>query len=109
GLNGLRAHDVHALAGHRVWRWNAESRWLIGRDLFQAVSVGAAAFWDAARARGPGSGDEPWQHDAGLGLRIALPGSAVNRVARFNIAWPISPAGPGPREPVFSFSSSEAF
>jgi hypothetical protein len=109
GLSGLRAHGVHALSGDRLWRWNAESRWLVGREMFQMLSVGAAAFWDAAITRGRGSGDLPWQHDAGFGLRLALPGSAVTRVARFDIAWPISPVGPGPREPVFSFSSSQAF
>ena len=45
----------------------------------------------------------------GAAAAIALPGSAVSRVARFDIAWPIAPVGPGPREPVFSFSSSQAF
>ncbi len=109
GLNGLRAHEVHALAGNQVWRLNAESRWLLRRDFQQLLSFGAAAFWDAARTWGPGSGDAPWQHDLGLGLRLGLPRSALNRVARFDIAWPVSPAGRGPREPVFSFGSSQAF
>jgi len=109
GLNGLRAHGVHALSGDELWRFNAESRWLVGRELFQLVSLGAAGFWDAARTRGPGSGDPPWQHDVGLGLRVSLPGSSLARVARFDVAWTVSPAGPGPREPVFSFSSSQAF
>lgn len=109
GLNGLRAHPVHGHSGSRLWRLNAESRWLLGRELFQLVSIGAAGFWDAARTYGAGSNGEPWQHDLGFGLRLSLPGSAVTRVARFDIAWPVSPAGPGPREPVFSFSSSQAF
>ncbi len=109
GLNGLRAHDVHALAGDRLWRLNAESRWLIGRELLQIVSLGAAAFWDAARTSGPGSGGLPWQHDVGLGLRVSLPRSALNRIARFDVAWRLSPSGAGPREAVFSFSSSQAF
>jgi len=109
GLNGLRAHGVHALAGDQVWRFNAESRWLLGHDAFQLVSVGAAGFWDAARTWGPGSGDQPWQHDVGFGLRLSLPGSTLARVARFDIAWTVSPAGAGPRKPVFSFSSNQAF
>jgi hypothetical protein len=109
GLNGLRAHDVHALAGDRLWRLNAESRWLIGRELLQLVSLGAAGFWDAARMSGPGSGGLPWQHDVGLGLRVSLPRSALNRVARFDVAWRLSPSGSGPREAVFSFSSNQAF
>jgi len=109
GLNGLRAHSVHALSGDEMWRLNAESRWLVGPDLFQVFSLGAAAFWDAARTRGPGSGDPPWQHDVGVGIRLSLPGSSLARVARFDVAWTVSPAGPGPRLPVFSFSSSQAF
>ena len=109
GLNGLRAHDVHALAGDRLWRLNAESRWLVGREFLHLVSLGAAGFWDAAHTSGPGSGELPWQHDAGLGLRLSLPRSALNRVARFDVAWRVSPPGPGPREAVFSFSSSQAF
>lgn len=109
GLNGLRAHDVHALAGDRLWRWNAESRWLIGRDFLHLVSFGAAAFWDAAQTWGPGSSDVPWQHDLGLGLRLGLPRSAHNRVARFDVAWPVAPGRHNLREAVFSFGSSQAF
>ena len=108
GLNGLRAHDIYALAGDRLWRVNAESRWLLGRELLHLVSLGAAGFWDAARTTGPGSGGLPWQHDAGFGLRISLPRSALHRVARLDIAWRVSPSA-GPREAVFSFSSSQAF
>jgi hemolysin activation/secretion protein len=109
GLNGLRAHGVHALAGDKLWRWNAESRWLIGRDFQHLLSLGGAAFWDAARAWGPGSGEGRWQHDIGFGLRLGFPRSALNRVARFDVAWPIMASGPGRREAVFSFGSSQAF
>ncbi|HKQ59060.1 MAG TPA: hypothetical protein VJY35_14450 [Candidatus Eisenbacteria bacterium] len=109
GLNGLRAHDVHALAGDRLWRLNAESRWVIAREVLHLVSFGAAGFWDAARTWGPGSAGAPWQHDAGIGLRLSPPRSALNRVVRLDVAWRISPHGPGPREAVFSFSSSQAF
>ncbi len=109
GLNGLRAHDVYALAGDRLWRVNLESRWLIGRDLLRIVSLGAAGFWDAAHTSGFGSGDLPWQHDVGLGLRVSVPRSALNHVARFDLAWRLSRSSSEPRGPVFSFSSSQAF
>jgi hypothetical protein len=109
GLNGLRAHDVHALAGNRLWRINTESRWVIGRDFQSLFSLGAAAFWDAARTAGPGSAGAPWQHDLGFGLRIGLPRSAQNRVARFDVAWPVAPGSHTLREAVFSFGSSQAF
>jgi len=109
GLNGLRAHNVHALSGNRLWRINAESRWLIGRDFANLFSLGAAAFWDAARTWGPGSADVSWQHDLGFGLRIGLPRSAQNRVARFDVAWPVAPGTHSIHEAVFSFGSSQAF
>jgi hypothetical protein len=109
GLDGLRAYGVHALTGDRLWRCNVESRWLIGREFQHLLSLGAAAFWDGARTWGPGSDDAPWQHDLGLGLRLGFPRSALNRVARFDVAWPVAPSVPGPREAVFSFGSSQAF
>jgi hypothetical protein len=45
----------------------------------------------------------------GFGLRVSLPRSALNRVARFDVAWPVAPARPGVRQAVFSFGSSQAF
>jgi hemolysin activation/secretion protein len=109
GLNGLRAYPVHALAGTQVWRFNAESRWFLVSDYFQVVSLGAAAFYDAARAWGPGSFDLGWHHDVGFGLRLSLPHSALNRVTRFDVAFPVDPTRDGRREAVFSFGSSQAF
>lgn len=109
GLNGLRAYPVHALAGREVWRFNAESRWIAGRNYYQLFSLGAAVFYDAARAWGPGSGGVGWFHDAGVGLRISLPRSALDRIARLDVAWPISPTRDGRRNPFFSFGSSQAF
>ncbi|HYM81669.1 MAG TPA: BamA/TamA family outer membrane protein [Candidatus Limnocylindria bacterium] len=109
GLNGLRGYSVQELAGTQVWRLNAENRWLFGREYYQLFSLGAAAFYDAARAWGPGSAAGEWHHSAGLGLRISFPHSALNRVGRFDVAWPIDPSRDGRRDPVFSFGSSQAF
>ena len=111
-LNADRSNAIlvcHALSGDQLWRCNAESRWLIGRDFQHLLSLGGAVFWDAARTWGPGSGGLPWQHDVGFGLRLGFPRSALNRVARLDIAWPVVAYGPGPREAVFSFGSSQAF
>ena len=108
GLSGLRAHSVYALSGERLWRLNAESRWVIRRNIQHLLSVGVAAFWDAAHMRGPGSGDAPWQHDAGFGLRLGFPRSALDHVARFDVAWPITSLD-GRHAMVFSFGSSQGF
>ncbi len=109
GLNGLRAYSVHALAGSQVWRLNAETRWVAARNCWDLVSIGGAVFGDAARAWGAGSGDGPWHTDVGFGLRLSLPHSSLNEVARLDIAWPVSPTRDGRREPVLTFGSSQAF
>jgi hypothetical protein len=109
GLTGLRAFPVHELTGTQVWRGNAELRWIGVRDWLRLVSVGAAGFWDAGRAWGPGSEERSWHHDVGFGLRLSLPHSALNAVARFDVAWPVSPAPDGRRGPAYSFGSGQAF
>ena len=109
GLNGLRAYPVNALAGQQAWRFNAEHRWLLARDWMQFFSFGTAAFYDLARTWGPGSASELWHQDAGIGLRLSLPRSGLDDVARIDIAWPLSPSIDGRRDPVFSFGSKQAF
>ena len=109
GLTGLRAFPVRELSGTEVWRLNGEFRYAALREYLHLVSFGAAAFWDAGRAWGPGAEDEPWHHDAGLGLRLSLPHSTVNTVARFDIAWPVAPSIDGHHDPVFSFGSGQSF
>lgn len=108
-LTGLRGFPVEDVAGTQLWRGNAEVRWTAKRNLLQLVTLGAAAFWDSARAYGPGSAGESWHHDAGFGLRISLPHSALNAVARFDVAWPIAPAVDGRHGPAYSFGSGQAF
>lgn len=109
GLNGLRAFPVQALAGQQVWRINAEDRVAIVHDYLNLTSLGFAVFYDAGRAFGPGSAGVGWFHAAGFGLRVSLPRSGLSRVARFDIAFPLSPELGRGREPVFSFGSSQAF
>lgn len=107
GLSGLRAYPVRALAGTQAWRLNVEHRWWLGHDVFELISLGAVAFYDAGRTWGPGAGATGWRQNGGLGLRLALPRSGQDRVARFDVAWPIAFTS-GDR-PVFSFGSGQAF
>ncbi|NOT34404.1 MAG: BamA/TamA family outer membrane protein [Candidatus Eisenbacteria bacterium] len=109
GLDGLRAFPAQALAGTRVWRFNAERRWTMARDAFGIATLGAAVFYDAGHAWGAGSGDAGWHHDAGLGVRMALPGASPSQIVRVDLAWPIEPLDRGRRETVLSFGSSQAF
>ncbi len=109
GLDGLRAYPVHALSGTQLWRLNAEARFSGGHAVGDLLRVGAAVFTDAARAWGIGASDAPWHHDAGFGLRIALPHVSLDDVLRIDIAWPLAPTRDGRREPVLTFGSSQAF
>lgn len=109
GLNGLRAYPVQALAGTQVWRFNAETRWVAARGIWDLASFGGAVFVDAARAWGPGGDKEPWHHDAGFGMRVTFPHASLHQVLRLDVAFPLSPSRDGRREPVFSFGSSQAF
>jgi len=109
GLNGLRAYSVHALAGRRAWRFNAEDRWTLPQDIGGQLRVGTAAFYDGARAWGPGSGGSNWFHSAGAGVRLSLPRIAPSQILRIDVAWPIQPTRDGRRDPVVSFSSKQAF
>jgi hypothetical protein len=109
GVSGLRAFPVHELTGTEAYRGNAEVRWVGVRDWFQLVSLGGAVFWDAGRTAGPGADEPGWHHDAGFGLRVSLPHSALNAVARFDVAWPISPRPDGRRGAAYSFGSGQAF
>jgi hypothetical protein len=108
GVNGLRAFPVHEVTGTQAWRANAELRWTAVHDVLHLASFGAAGFWDAGRAWGPGSQADGWHHDAGFGLRISMPHSALAAVARFDIAWPLGPANER-GGPVYSFGSGQAF
>lgn len=109
GLDGLRSFPVRGLAGQEAWRLNAEHRWWVSQDFLELASVGAVAFYDVGRTGGAGSIDTRWRQDAGFGLRIALPRSGQDRVARLDVAWPISPRTGEPLGPVFSFGSGQAF
>jgi hypothetical protein len=107
GLDGLRAYPVQALAGQRLWRLNAEERWLFSPPSWALVKLGSVVFLDTARAWGLGSQGTGWFRDAGVGLRIGLPMLGVAQVIRADVAWPLAPVGDG--RPVLSLGSSQAF
>ncbi len=73
------------------------------------VHAAAAAFYDGARAWGPGADGTGWFQDAGLGLRLGFPQVGLSEVVRVDVAWPVRPTINGRRDAVLSFGSSQAF
>lgn len=82
----LRAHpllDGGRIAGdafgRRLAHANVEARrWT--RPAFRLIRIGPAFFVDAARASRRLAPGDAWHVDAGIGLRVAVPGSSVLRV-----------------------------
>jgi hypothetical protein len=109
GLNGLRAYPVTAVAGRRLWRLNAESRWIAGNRFWEGVTLGGVLFTDAARAWGPGAAGSEWFVSAGTGLRVSLPQWSLGQVLRIDLAWPLEPTRDAKRQPQVSFGSGQAF
>ena len=109
GLTGLRAYPVREIAGAGIARFNVEERWHVSNRALELVSLGLAGFYDAGREIGPGSSPSSWRHGVGLGLRLSMPHSSHERVARLDVAWPLRPGTDGRTEPVFSIGSSQAF
>ena len=109
GVTGLRAFPVHDLTGTEAWRGNAELRWLFVNDWLRLVSLGAATFWDSGRTWGTGAESDAWHHDVGFGLRVSLPHSSLDMVARFDVAWAVAPEDEMHRGPGYSFGSGQAF
>ena len=109
GLNGLRAFPINSVAGERLWRLNAEERWLFTPESWRLARLGSAVFFDAARAWGAGAEGTGWFRDAGLGLRLGVPAWGLTQVVRIDVAWPIEPSRDGGHAPVWTIGSSQAF
>lgn len=82
----LRAHPLlergritGAVFGRRLYHASVEGRrWL--RPVMQVLRIAPAVFVDVARADRRRASGTAWHADAGVGLRIALPGSGVLRL-----------------------------
>ena len=79
-LCSKRALSVHGAFGRRLIDGGVESRlWL--QPARKPIRVAPAVFLDAARSsRGLEPVNQPWQFDAGAGIRLAVPGSGVLRI-----------------------------
>jgi hemolysin activation/secretion protein len=109
--SGLRGYPVRQFAGTRSMLVSAEERWFIADDVWQVLSLGAAAFIDSGFA---------WPEDAGLSLADLRTAVGVglligsNRLlltsggVRLDVGYALSPI-PGVRRWVFSVGSDIEF
>jgi len=109
GLDGLRAYPIDAVAGQKLWRLNAEERWLWSPTRWRVARFGSATFFDAARAWGVGAEGTSWFYNAGVGLRVGVRTWGLRDVMRVDVAWPIQPTRDGGHAAVLTFGSSQAF
>lgn len=82
----LRAHPLledgritGGVFGRRLHYGSVESRYW-RRPVFRVIRIAPAVFVDAARAHRRVTPGRSWHVDAGIGLRVAVPGSALLRV-----------------------------
>ncbi len=111
GSNAVRGYRLREYEGDRTAVLNVEHRVFSGRELFRMVSPGAAVFFDAGLAASSDRGIRAaaLKSDVGVGLRLALPRAAVHTVFRLDVAFPLNRDREGRREPLVSFSNSQAF
>ncbi|MDQ6803194.1 MAG: BamA/TamA family outer membrane protein [Acidobacteriota bacterium] len=109
GSNGLRGYRLQNFEGSRNLILNLEQRFFIGRELFQLVSPGLAAFFDSGTATNASLLRSPQlKSDVGVGIRIGLP-RASKGVLRLDFAYPLNRDPFDRRRLLVSFSSSQAF
>jgi len=100
GDNALRGYKARAFTGDRRMVLNVEDRVHIADDVFQLMSVGAAAFIDAGGATNGGLDDlltNQLYGDAGVGLRLGFPRSTGGGVVRLDVAVPFRDGPDGTR------------
>jgi hemolysin activation/secretion protein len=114
GDNALRGYDARTFSGDKRVVLNIEDRAHLVENIYDLVSVGAAAFIDVG-----GASFEPFQDlvqdelygNVGAGLRLAFPKSSGERVLRFDVAVPVrdGPDGSKAWEPRFLVSGGQLF
>ncbi|WKZ56759.1 MAG: POTRA domain-containing protein [Bdellovibrionota bacterium] len=114
GDNVLRGYESRAFNGDKRYALNLEDRVHLYENLFDIVSLGAAAFIDVGAATHDSFGEmftDRTFADFGAGFRINFPKSSGARVLRIDIAFPMrdGPEGSGTMEPRLLFSGGQLF
>lgn len=114
GDNAIRGYKARTLNGQSRYFANIEDRVHLADDVFQLVSIGAAAFLDLGSASDDSIGQmfsDDTLADVGMGLRFAFPRSSGGRVFRVDVAFPLrdGPDGSSRYEPRIIFSGGQIF
>ena len=97
GDNGLRGYPLRYQSGTRRALFTVEERFYTDVYLWRLFRIGGAAFVDAGRAWGGGSGNASanalnpgWLANAGFGLRIVSARAAFSNVLHVDLAFPLN-------------------
>lgn len=98
--NLLRGYEANTFSGNKRCGLNLEDRVHFIDDIYDLVSMGGAAFFDAGGASNRALGTlltRDLYADVGLGLRLAFPKSSGGRTLRVDLAFPLrdGPDGSG--------------
>lgn len=108
GQNGLRAYPDFAFEGKRRVLLNAEERWALGREWFQLIEPGLAAFADAGQAVNQRLDIRGFRTDAGVGLRAGI-ARYESAMLRLDISYAFQDSPTSRRGLVISFATIQAF
>jgi hypothetical protein len=95
GPAGVRGYDIEDFPGGRRVVINAEDRIYLGWPFPSLLDLGVTVLGDLGwmwAGDAPFGVDSGWRGTVGGGLRVGFPAGS-GRVARLDVAWPVSPAG----------------
>ena len=108
--NGLRAFEETEAVGDRSWVMNLEDRFFFIDELWNLVSVGGVACFDAGTAWEKGESlSTRVRSAAGAGLRLGLTRSSNEIIVRVDVAYRLQRSATSDDRFVVMFGSGQAF
>lgn len=90
GESGLRGYPQYFQQGDRRVIASIEKRYYWEYDLWRLFKVGGAAFYDVGRAWFSQHASTKWQHNLGVGLRLAPSRAHAGTVVHLDVAYPLN-------------------
>lgn len=114
GDNSIRGYQARAFTGDKRYALNLEDRVHLVDNIYDIISLGAAAFVDVGGSSDRSLNDlinHQTYTDVGVGLRFAFPRSQGSRILRLDVAVPLrdGPDGSKAYEPRITISGGQLF